>query len=230
MKNNKVIKALWMYLRLTDAYKGAIIFYFAAIIILVIEAIRLAQSPNEEVLHSMLGVVQYCHIFGCFVSLFGNQTIIQRKIFPSCGISKIVVCIAPIIICLFYCLFYDIIASIIAIINFGVELFKNFIVVAAINSASAMIVSAIYGRKIWWLNVLGFVLYTNIVLGGTSIALGGTGIVPTIGMKITGPIEYVLLISAGIGIAGFIVAILLSLYCWKKGDKYRECKKSKFIR
>ena len=222
MKNNKVIKALWMFLRLTDAYKGAIIFYFAAIIILVLDAICLAQSPDEEALHSMLGAVQYCHIFGCFVSLFGNQTIIQRKIFPSCGISKIVVCIAPIIICLFYCLFYDIIASIIAILNFGVELFKNFIVVAAINSALAMIVSAIYGRKIWWLNVLGFVLYMNIVVGGTSIL--------TIGMKITGPIEYVLLISAGIGIAGFIVAILLSLYCWKKGDKYRECKKSKFIR
>lgn len=223
MKNNKVIKALWMYLRLTDAYKGAIIFYFAAIIILVIDAIRLAQSTNEEALHLMLGVVQYCHIFGCFVSLFGNQTIIQRKIFPSCGISKIVVCIAPIIICLFYCLFYDIIASIIAIINFGVELFKNFIVVAAINSASAMIVSAIYGRKIWWLNVLGFVLYMNIVVGGTSIVL-------TTVMKITGPIEYVLLISAGIGIAGFIVAVLLSLYCWKKGDKHTEFKKSKFIR
>ncbi|HAP32976.1 MAG TPA: hypothetical protein DCQ46_00540 [Lachnospiraceae bacterium] len=223
MKNNKVIKALWMFLRLTDAYKGAILFYFAAIIILVIDAICLAQSPDEEALHSMLGAVQYCHIFGCFVSLFGNQTTIQRKIFPSCGISKIVVCIAPIIICLFYCLFYDIIASIIAIINSGVELFKNFIVVAAINSASAMIVSAIYGRKIWWLNVLGFLLYMNIVVGGTSIVL-------TIGMKITGPIEYVLLISAGIGIAGFIVAVLLSLYCWKKGDKHTEFKKSKFIR
>lgn len=223
MKNNKVIKALWMYLRLTDAYKGAIIFYFAAIIILVIDAIRLSQSPDEEALHSMLGAVQYCHIFGCFVSLFGNQTTIQRKIFPSFGISKIVVCIAPIIICLFYCLFYDIIASIIAILNFGVELFKNFIVVAAINSASAMIVSAIYGRKIWWLNALGLVLYMNIAVGGTSIVL-------TTVMKITEPIEYVLLISAGIGIAGFIVAVLLSLYCWKKGDKYNECKKSKFIR
>lgn len=223
MKKNKVIKALWMYIRLTDAYKGAIIFYFATIIMLVIDAICLAQSPSEEALHSMLGVVQYCHIFACFVSLFGNQTIIQRKFFPSCGISKIVVCIAPIIICLFYCLFYDIIASIIAILNFGVELFKNFIVVAAINSASAMIVSAIYGRKIWWLNVLGFVLYMNIVVGGTSIA-------PTIGMKITGPIEYVLLIAAGIGIAGFIVAVLLSLYCWKKADKHNECKKSRFIR
>ncbi|MCR5638151.1 MAG: hypothetical protein K6F97_04850 [Lachnospiraceae bacterium] len=223
MKNNKVIKALWMYIRLTDAYKGAIIFLFATIIILALDAICLAQSPDEETPYSMLEVVQYCHIFACFVSMLGNQTIIQRKIFPSCGISKIVVCIAPIIICLFYCLFYDIITSIIAILNFGVEIFKNFIVVAAINSASAMIVSAIYGRKIWWLNVLGFVLYMNIVVGGTSIA-------PTIGMKITGPIEYVLLIAAGIGIAGFIVAVLLSLYCWKKGDKHNECKKSKYIR
>jgi hypothetical protein len=223
MKNNKVIKALWMYIRLTDAYKGVIMYSFVALMIFIFDAISLAQSPDEEALHSILGVVHSCHMFACFVSLLGNQTIIQRKIFPSCGISKIVVCIAPIIICLFYCLFYDIIASIIAILNFGVELFKNYIVVAAINSASAMIVSAIYGRKIWWLNVLGFVFYMNIVIGGTSIA-------PAIGMKITGPIEYVLLIAAGIGIAGFIVAVLLSLYCWKKGDKHNECKKSKYIR